>query len=133
MNLQTLCREFSWVGPEVAADGHIVTPWRYDDGDRVVVFARRESGQQWRLDDNGEALFRLAAAGVDPESARVQAYLAALPHLLGVQVDEDGEQLVALTHDAGLAAGVLAVTEAAAQLQRLATDASPSAANGQDG
>ena len=122
MNLQTLCREFSWVGPTADADGHIVTPWRYDDGDRVVVFVSRESDRWWRLDDNGDALFRLAAAGVDPESTRLQARLAVLPQLLGVRVDEDGEQLVAFADDANLEAGVLAVAEAAAQLQGLAIE-----------
>lgn len=129
MNLQTLCRQFSWVGQSQDADGHIVTPWRYDDGDRVVVFVNRAPGRRWRLDDNGEALFRLAAAGIDPNSARVQTRLSMLPHLLGVQIDETGEQLLALTDDAGLEAGVLAVAEAATQLQGLAIDASPRSAS----
>lgn len=122
MNVQTLCREFFWVGPSAVTDGHIITPWRYDDGDHVVVFISRASDQQWRLDDNGEALFRLAGAGIDPESARVQARLAVMPQVLGVRVDEDGESLVAFADDHTLESAVLAVAEAAVQLQGFAID-----------
>jgi hypothetical protein len=60
-NGSQFCSGFQWVGTDDA--GRLVTPWRYDDGDQVVVFARRE-GSEWRVDDNGEGLFRLAAAGV---------------------------------------------------------------------
>lgn len=114
MNLRTICQRFAWMATEDG--GHLVTPWRYDDGDHVVVFARRH-GAGWRVDDNGEGLFRLAGAGIDPESERVRARLKALPQLLGVYLDDDGECLYATAATADLETAALAVAEASAQLQ----------------
>lgn len=115
MKTTDVCKGFEWLG--AGDDRRLVTPWRYDDGDQVVIFARRE-GDQWRTDDNGEGLFRLAAAGVDPESPFVQARLAALSALLGVAVDEDAETLSACSADLEQAA--LAVAEASSQVMALA-------------
>ena len=117
MNMNALCSRFNWVPTD--GGGHLVTPWRYDDGDRVVVFARRE-GQGWRVDDNGEGVFRLAMAGVDPDGDRVRGRLAAFPCLLNVHLLEDGETLSAVATDDRLVDAALAVAEASAQLQSLA-------------
>jgi hypothetical protein len=115
MNASQFCSGFQWVGTDDA--GRLVTPWRYDDGDQVVVFARRE-GSEWRVDDNGEGLFRLAAAGVDPESPQVVARLSAFPTLLGVHVEDDGETLGARSE--ALEPAALAVAEASSQVMALA-------------
>lgn len=118
MNLQALCSRFTWVPTDEG--GHLVTPWRYDDGDQVVVFARRE-GPGWRLDDNGEGLLRLAMAGVDPDSERVRSRLAAFPRLLAVHLLDDGETLSATASADAVADAALAVAEASTQIQGLAT------------
>ena len=107
------CKSLVW--RETPEGGQLVTPFRFDDGDNVVIFAHRLS-QGWRLDDNGEALFRLATSGVDPESERVQARIADLQSLLGVQCDEDGETLYSLADNTTIAERAFAVAEAAAQL-----------------
>ena len=116
MSDQHFCQHFQWV--ESPEGGRIITPWRYDDGDQVVVFATRtEAG--WKLDDNGESLFRLAAAGVDPDSERVKARLAAFPSLLGVHLDDDGESLCADATQATFEQTAIAVAEASTQIQAL--------------
>lgn len=116
MSNQHFCQHFQWL--ESPEGGRIITPWRYDDGDQVVIFATRtEAG--WKLDDNGESLFRLAAAGVDPESDRVKARLAAFPSLLGVRLDDDGESLCAEATQATFEQTAIAVAEASAQIQAL--------------
>lgn len=115
MHNNDFCKRFDWIGTN--DNGRLVTPWRYDDGDQVVIFAHRD-GTQWRVDDNGEALFRLAAAGVDPESPAVVARLDAFPTLLGVQVGEDGETLT--TRAAHLEQAAFAVAEASSQIMALA-------------
>lgn len=116
MNAQDFCQNFQWV--ESPEGGRLVTSWRYDDGDQVVIFATRtEAG--WKLDDNGESLFRLAAAGVDPESERVKERLAAFPSLLGVRLDDDGESLSANATPATFEQTAMAVAEASAQIQGL--------------
>ena len=107
------CKSLVW--RETPEGGQLVTPFRFDDGDNVVIFAHRLS-QGWRLDDNGEALFRLATSGVDPESERVQARIADLQSLLGVQCDEDGETLYSLADNSSISERAFAVAEAAAQL-----------------
>ncbi|RKT46802.1 DUF1828 domain-containing protein [Thiocapsa rosea] len=110
------CKDFQWFASKDG--GRLVTPLRYDDGDQVVVFAKRR-GSGWRLDDNGEGLFRLSAAGVDPESERVQARLSAFPLLLGVSVDEDGECLYAEADHSEFERTASAVAEASSQVQAL--------------
>jgi hypothetical protein len=116
MNLHTLCRRFAWIA--TADGGRLITPWRYDDGDQVVVFVTPH-GEDWRADDNGEGLFRLAGAGIDPASERVQARLQALTQILGVHLDDDGEQIYAVASTPNLESAALAVAEASAQLQGL--------------
>jgi len=117
MNQTDFCNSFEWhPKPE---GGRVVTPWRYDDGDHVVVFVTREP-LGWRLDDNGEGLFRLASAGVDTDSDRVQARLGAFPQLLGVQVDPADGTLFTMADDKGVGARALAVAEASAQIMGLA-------------
>lgn len=85
------CKSLVW--RETLEGGQLVTPFRFDDGDNVVIFAHCLS-QGWRLDDNGEALFRLSTSGVDPESERVQARIADLQSLLGVQCDEAEKRFI---------------------------------------
>lgn len=107
------CKSLVW--RETMEGGQLITPFHFDDGDNVVIFARRLS-QGWQLDDNGEALFRLAASGVDPESERVQTRIADLQSLLGVRCDQDGETLYSLADNGTIAERAFAVAEAASQL-----------------
>lgn len=116
MNLADIGKQFRWEPTDYG--GRLVTPWCYDDGDQVVVFARRE-GINWRFDDNGEGLFRLAAAGVDPESDRVQARLAAFPSLMDVHLADDRESLYAVALPGEAERAALAVAEASAQVLAL--------------
>ena len=115
MNTSEICKRFDWIGTD--DHGRLITPWHYDDGDRVVIFAQRED-THWRVDDNGEGLFRLAAAGIDPESPAVLARLDAFPALLGVRVEEDGETLSA--RSVHLEQAAFAVAEASSQIMALA-------------
>ncbi|MEQ6342308.1 MAG: DUF1828 domain-containing protein [Gammaproteobacteria bacterium] len=110
------CKSLVW--RETTEGGQLITPFHFDDGDNIVIFARRLS-QGWQLDDNGEALFRLAASGVDPESERVQARIADLQSLLGVCCDQDGETLYSLADNITIAERAFAVAEAASQLVAL--------------
>ena len=118
MNTSDFCKDFQWK----TSDGgsHIITPWRYDDGDHVVIYVTRH-GRLWRLDDNGEAAFRLAGAGVDVDADRVQARASSLKHLLGVEWDSDEEQFsITVDSEEKIRQAALAVAEAAVQMMALA-------------
>ncbi len=111
-----LCRDF-----DVHADDggwRIVTPWRYGDHDRVVIWAM-PTGDGWRIDDNGEAAFRLEIDGGDPESQSVRAWLSAVPAMLGTTWNADEQRLEAFSDEGALAAHIHAVAEASALLGAL--------------
>lgn len=116
MNAHDFCKGFEWHAD--ASGGRLLTPLLYDDGDQVVVFAS-PGADGWRLDDNGEGVFRLAASGVDPDGDRVRARLAAFEPLLGVRLDDDGESLYAIAADADIERSALAVAEASVQIMAL--------------
>lgn len=113
------CQGFVWAPTDYG--GRLLTPWRYDDGDHIVVFVSAADGDQWRIDDNGEAAFRLSGAGVDLDSERVHVRLAAFPELLGVQWHAEDEELFCIaTQVPEIGERALLVAEAAAQLMSLA-------------
>lgn len=111
-----LCREF-----EVHADDggwRIVTPWRYGDHDRIVVWAV-PTNNGWRIDDNGEAAFRMALDGGDPESQRVRTWLLTVPPMLGASWNADEQRLESFSEEKGLATHIHAVAEVSALLGSL--------------
>lgn len=113
-----LCRQYE-VRP-TSGGLSVVSPLRYDDGDRVVLFIASADGQ-YIVDDNGEAAMRLMTEGVDLDAARVQQWLAGLPAIRGVAWDGEEEHLVATTRDANaLADAVMRVAECSIQMQALA-------------
>lgn len=110
------CKDFVW--KPTAQGGLAVTPWRYDDGDQIVVYARR-SRDGWRLDDNGEAALRLALDGVDVDGERAQARIKACELSLGVRWDESDDSFFVEAPETGFESAALAIAEAAAQLAGL--------------
>jgi hypothetical protein len=110
------CKDFVW--KNTPQGGLAVTPWRYDDGDQIVVYARRSNGG-WRLDDNGEAALRLAMDGVDVDGERAQARIKACERSLGVRWDESDDSFFIDSPEPRFEAAALAIAEAAAQLAGL--------------
>lgn len=111
-----LCRDF-----EVHADDggwRVVTPWRYGDRDRVVIWAF-PTDHGWRIDDNGEAAFRMALDGGDPESQRVRTWLSHVPAMLGANWNADEQRLEAFADEKDLATAIHAVAEVSALLGSL--------------
>jgi len=111
-----LCRDF-----EVHADDggwRVVTPWRYGDRDRVVIWAM-PTDNGWRIDDNGEAAFRMALDGGDSESQRVRAWLSNVPAMLGANWNADEQRLEAFADEKDLAPAIHAVAEVSALLGSL--------------
>lgn len=111
-----LCRDF-----EVVADNggwRVVTPWRYGDRDRVVVWAVPTDGG-WRVDDNGEAAFRMALDGGDLDGQRVRAWLSSVPAMLGASWNPDEQRLEAFSDEKKLAGSIHAVAEVSALLGSL--------------
>lgn len=116
MKIQSICEEFIWT--ENQQGGQLITPWRYDDGDQVVVFATR-NGDEWRLDDNGEGLFRLSLSGVDTGSTRVRTRLQAIESLFGVHMDDESDSLYIVASEDSMETSALVVAEASAQVMAL--------------
>jgi hypothetical protein len=110
------CKDFVWKA--TPQGGLAVTPWRYDDGDQIVVYARRTNAG-WRLDDNGEAALRLALDGVDVDGERAQARIKACELSLGVRWDESEDSFFIDSTEARFELAALAIAEAAAQLAGL--------------
>jgi hypothetical protein len=111
-----LCRDF-----EVHADDggwRVVTPWRYGDRDRVVIWAVPTNGG-WRVDDNGEAAFRMALDGGDPDSQRVRTWLSTVPPMLGASWNPDEQRLETFPDEKNLASSIHAVAEVSALLGSL--------------
>lgn len=111
-----LCRDF-----EVHADDggwRVVTPWRYGDRDRVVIWAV-PTDHGWRVDDNGEAAFRMALDGGDPESKLVRTWLSNVPAMLGASWNPDEQRLEAFPDEKNLASSIHAVAEVSALLGSL--------------
>lgn len=112
-----LCCDFHVIPDD---DGwRIVTPWRYGDNDRIVVWAT-DTGKEWIVDDNGEAAFRLALDGGDPESQRVRAWLESVPGMLGARWNADTQCLEMATDHVGLNAAIHTVAEVSGLLGCLA-------------
>lgn len=106
-----LCRDF-----EIHADDggwRIVTPWLYGDRDHVVIWAAH-TNEGWRVDDNGEAAFRMELDGGDPESQTVRSWLSTVPAMLGARWNSDEQRLEAFSDEKGLAGSIHAVAEVSA-------------------
>jgi len=111
-----LCRDF-----EIHADDggwRVVTPWLYGDRDHVVIWAAHTT-EGWRVDDNGEAAFRMELDGGDPESQTVRSWLSIVPAMLGARWNSDEQRLEAFSDEKGLAGSIHAVAEVSALLGAL--------------
>ena len=111
-----LCRDF-----EIHADNggwRIVTPWRYGDRDQIVIWAV-PTADGWRVDDNGEAAFRIALDGSDPDSQRIRTWLSSVPGMLGAYWNPDEQRLEAFSDEKGLVGSIHAVAEVSALLGAL--------------
>jgi hypothetical protein len=110
------CKDFVW--KPTAQGGVVVTPWRYDDGDQIVVYARRV-GDVWHLDDNGEPALRLGMDGVDIDGERAQSRIKACEISLGLRWNDVEDSFFVEAPAARFETAALAVAEAAAQLAGL--------------
>jgi len=111
-----ICKDFIVAPTEYGA--RVITPFRFSDNDQVVVWVKKEPNG-FHIDDNGEAALRLASDNVDVDSERIQTWLEALPHILGVRWNEADESLATNADASTLEERIIAVTQAAIQLSAL--------------
>lgn len=98
----------------------VVTPLVYEDGDHIVLFISNTQNQQFRIDDNGEAAFRLMTEGLDLERGKVSEWIASLSKSYGVHWDSDQDELFATAASPSQVADAIArVAECSAQMQAL--------------
>ena len=96
----------------------IVTPWRYNDGDAIVVYGDRQPDGRWCVHDSGEAALRLMLDSIDPDTARIQTWL--LEQTPWVQWNEGLSQLECSdVTESDCRAAVFRIAQAAAQLQAM--------------
>lgn len=99
----------------------IVTPLEYAGSLDQVVLRVRPFGDQWRVDENGEAALYARMSGGDVESESVQRWAEGLEQSNHIDFDED-ETLSTLIKDSRLLAPtIFRVASAAQQLYALAT------------
>lgn len=99
----------------------IVTPLEYPGSHDQVVLRARPRGDQWQVDENGEAALYARMNGGDVEGDSVQRWAAQLEQTSQIDFDED-ETLTAKVLDSRLLAPTLfRVASAAQQLYALAT------------
>ena len=114
-----LCKDFS---VKTTAEGIcVVTPFSYDDGDAIVVFVRPQGDEEYVIDDNGEAATRLMFEGLDLEVGTIQSWLFNLSRLHGIDWNKDSESLSTVCKKPLLERRILAIAEASAQMQALAS------------
>lgn len=114
-----LCKGF-YIRPTEAGGVSISTPFTYDDGDSVVLFVLPISDGTFRIDDNGEAAFRLMTDGVSIEKGKPQAWIKSLEFSHQVFWDEVDEELFAVVSSAAeVADAAMRVAECSAQMQVL--------------
>jgi len=106
---------------QTESDGlSICTPFTYDDGDNVVVFVSPDGNGQFRVDDNGEAAFRLMTDGVNLGGRKPKSWLATVEAIHSVSWDEGDEELFAIARTPSDVASVaMKVAECSAQMQVL--------------
>lgn len=96
----------------------VVTPWQYDDGDAIVVYGDRQPDGRWCVHDSGEAALRLMFDSIDPDTTKVQTWLA--EHALRVQWNEALNQLECIDlAESDRQAAILRIAQAAAQMQAM--------------
>jgi hypothetical protein len=111
-----MCKDFEL--RETATGWLVVTPLEYDDHDQVVVFADRMPNGLWYVHDDGEAALRLMFDSVDPDSARVQAWLE--EHSSRVGWNERENQIERLdVKETDLVPAAFKVAQAAVQIQAM--------------
>ena len=115
MNLD-VCKDFQIT--ETRSGLLLVTPFEYEDHDKIVVFAERRPEGRWLVHDNGDAALRLMFDSVSPDSARIQTWLSETA--LGIEWDDKNNQLqrMAANQDE-IVPSALKVAQAAAQMQAM--------------
>lgn len=114
-----LCKSFAVTEAELDAL-YVTTPFSYEDGDSVVVFITPLSGGKYRVDDNGEAAYRLALDGVDIDRPKPQAWLTSISKRYQVDWDNEAEELSAVADTpAKVAKMAMRVAECSLQMQAL--------------
>lgn len=114
-----LCKGF-YIRPTEVGGLSISTPFTYDDGDSVVIFVLPLEDGAFRIDDNGEAAFRLLADGLSIDKGKPQAWLKSLEASHEVYWDVVDEELFAVADSmAAVADASMRVAECSAQMQVL--------------
>ncbi|MBI3372117.1 MAG: DUF1828 domain-containing protein [Betaproteobacteria bacterium] len=115
MNLD-VCKDFQI--KETQSGLLLVTPFEYEDHDKIVVFAERRPEGRWLVHDNGDAALRLMFDSVSPDSARIRTWLSETT--LGIEWDDKNNQLqrIAANEDE-IVRSALKVAQAAAQMQAM--------------
>jgi hypothetical protein len=114
-----LCKGFV-IRPTEGNGLSICTPFTYDDGDSVVIFVLPLNDGSFRVDDNGEAAFRLMTDGMSLDHGKAQSWLKSLEASHDVCWDDIDDELFAVAKSAALVAGVsMRVAECSAQMQVL--------------
>ncbi|MDG5498933.1 DUF1828 domain-containing protein [Marinobacter sp. BGYM27] len=114
-----LCKAFSVAEAELNSL-YVTTPFSYEDGDSVVVFVTPLKDGSYRVDDNGEAAYRLAIDGIDLDNAKPQAWLQSIRERYGIQWDEADEELFVHASSPDIVAKMaMRVAECSVQMQAL--------------
>ncbi|MFP3979140.1 DUF1828 domain-containing protein [Marinobacter sp. KMM 10035] len=114
-----LCKGFV-IRPTEGDGLSICTPFTYDDGDSVVIFVMPLKDGSFRVDDNGEAAFRLMTDGMSPDHNKAKSWLKSLEASHNVIWDEIDDELFAVAGSAASVADAsMRVAECSAQMQVL--------------
>lgn len=115
MNLN-LCKDFEF--KETSAGFLVVTPFRYEDNDQIVIFLERQGNGLWRVHDNGDAALHLMFDGIDPDNNRIQSWLAEQTGLVTLDEKENLLEICDIPEDK-LDSSVMEITKLCAQFQAM--------------
>ena len=111
-------------GMRIVADGadrfRVLTPFRFDDGDHLVIVLKKDGGAGWVLSDEAHTFMHLAQDGDEPDLHDG----ACAPIVSGILsrfgVEDRGGELVAAVPDDGRGDAVCAFVQALVEIQALA-------------
>lgn len=123
---QSICHLFEVHDDENGVQ-RVITPLEYaGTTDRIVVRVRPR-GDEFQVDENGEAAFRACMSGGDVETEAIYRWAKELPESSPVSMNEDEALVATTTNQKLIAAYIFRVAEAAQQLHALATARAPRA------
>ncbi len=99
----------------------VITPLEYPGSQDQVVLRVRPMGNQWQVDENGDAALYARINGGDLESDNVQRWAIGLEQSIGVELDENETLRAKALTSQLLAPTLFHVASAAQQLYALAT------------